>query len=363
MNLLPIRGNDRVLPNMPRHDATPRRMRRSCRTIAAAAALLALVVAGCSGTNDPGEPLIMVPAGFPQPRFPADNQLTQERVDLGRKLFFDKQLSRTGEVSCGSCHLQENAFADPRRLSIGVEGRLGTRNAPSLANMVYNTSFFWDGGVPTLEQQAIQPIINPLEMNMALDSVTARVALDPVYVAMFRKAYNSEPRSEFVTKAIASFVRTLVSGDSRYDRHQRGNAGALSDAEKRGMELFMGERTECTHCHVGFNFTNNGFRNNGLYATYEDRGRQLITEDPADEGTFKVPTLRNIALTAPYMHDGSLATLDDVLDHYMSGGKGHPFTDPTIRPFTLTPQERADLIAFLNALTDESFTTNAKFKP
>lgn len=329
-------------------------------TVLVAAAL----VSGCDNSVDtPTEKLIDVPAAFPEPRIPADNALTRARIDLGRKLFFDKQLSRTREVSCGSCHLQENAFADPRRLSVGVEGKLGTRNAPSLANMAYNRDFFWDGGVPTLEQQAIQPIINPLEMDMTMNEVVERVAADPSYAGLFMSAYNAEAKPEWVTKAIASFVRTLISGNSRYDRYQQGDSAALTASEKRGKELFFGEKAECFHCHLGYNFTNNVFSNNGLYAVYEDKGRQLITENPADEGKFKVPTLRNIAVTAPYMHDGSLATLEEVVEHYMSGGKAHPGKDPVIQPFTLSDQERTDLINFLKSLTDESFLTNPKFKP
>ncbi|MBS1913206.1 MAG: c-type cytochrome [Bacteroidetes bacterium] len=322
-----------------------------------------VLASACSTSGPPATPLIDVPAGFPQPHFPEDNALTADRIALGKKLFYDKQLSRTSEVACGSCHLQEHAFADPRPLSIGVNGQLGKRNAPSLANMVYNTSYFWDGGVPTLEQQAIQPIINPLEMNMTLGEVVSRVSADPAYVDMFRRAYNSEPKPEFVTKAIASFVRTLVSGRSRYDRYQQGDTTALTASELRGMNIFFGEKAECFHCHIGFNFTNNGYRNNGIYATYADKGRELITEDPADEGKFKVPTLRNIALTAPYMHDGSFETLDAVVNHYTSGGQQNPNADAVIRPFVLTPQERTDLIAFLTSLTDEQFVADAKFKP
>ncbi len=347
-----------------------RSLSRACAVVLArtgllAAALVAPIVAGgCNSTAEPPPPpVIEVPAGFPQPRYPADNQPTLARIELGRKLFFDKRLSRTEEVACGSCHLQENAFADPRRFSIGVLGRVGGRNAPALINMAYNTSFFWDGGAPTLEQQAIQPIINPLEMDMTMGEVVQRVAADPAYVQLFASAYNAEPKAEWVTKAIATFVRTMVSGNSRYDKFQQGDSSALSASERRGLALFMGERTECTHCHVGYNLTNNAFRNNGLYADYEDHGRMRVTENPADDGRFKVPTLRNIAVTAPYMHDGSLATLADVLNHYTSGGKGHPGTDATIHSFELTAEERADLINFLGSLTDEQFLTATKFKP
>lgn len=324
-----------------------------------------LLAASCSGTVDAPEEnlLVPIPQGFPRLPVPADNQLTADRIELGRRLFFDRRLSSTNEVACGNCHLQEHAFADPLKTSIGVHGRTGTRNAPMLVNMAYNTSFFWDGGAPTLEQQAIAPIINPLEMDMKLEDVVARLKEDPVYVDLFKRAYDMEPKPEGVTKAIASFVRTMVSGNSRYDRFERGDASALNESEIRGMNLFFGERAECFHCHIGFNFTNNKFQHNGFYLDGEDKGRFLVTENPIDIGSFKVPSLRNVGVTAPYMHDGSLATLEDVIDHYMSGGKGHPNTDPVIRAFELTDDEKADLVAFLRSLTDEEFLRNEKFRP
>lgn len=328
--------------------------------------VLGLLIGACSGENglpDPEEPpLVPLPAGFPKLPVPADNQLTIERIQLGKKLFFDKRLSSTSEVACASCHLQEHAFADPFKVSAGVHGRTGTRNAPMLANLAYNTSFFWDGGVPTLEQQVIAPIINPLEMDMKMEDVAKRLKEDPAYVELFGRAYDMEPAPAGITKAIASFMRTLISGNTRYDKYQRGDKSAMNESEKRGMELFEGERAECFHCHVGFNFTNNSVQNNGMYLDGPDMGRYLVTENPIDIGLFKVPSLRNVAVTAPYMHDGSLATLEDVVEHYVSGGKGHPNTDPLIRPFDLTSQEKADLVAFLKTLTDEEFLANPKYK-
>lgn len=325
---------------------------------------LGLLAGACSsGVDAPQDPpLVPLPSGFPRLPVPANNQLTAERITLGKKLFFDKRLSSTSQVACASCHLQEHAFADPLKVSAGVHGRMGTRNAPMLANMAYNTSFFWDGGVPTLEQQVIAPIINPLEMDMKMEDVAKRLQEDPGYVELFRKAYDMEPAPEGITKAIASFMRTLISGNSRYDKYQRGDKSAMNESEKRGMELFQGERAECFHCHVGFNFTNNNIQNNGMYLDGPDMGRYLVTENPIDIGLFKVPSLRNVEVTAPYMHDGSLATLEDVVEHYVSGGKGHPNTDPLIRPFDLTPQEKADLVAFMKALTDEEFLANPKYR-
>jgi cytochrome c peroxidase len=246
-------------------------------------------------------------------------------------------------------------------VSIGVHGRTGTRNAPPLINLAWNTSFFWDGGVKTLEQQAVGPITNPLEMDMTMGEVVQRASADPEYVRLSRAAYGSELRPEVVTKGIASFMRSLVSGKSRYDRYLEGDAAALNTSEKRGADIALGERGDCFHCHVGFNLTNNTFANNGLVSA--DTGRTRITEKAEDEGKFKVPTLRNVALTAPYMHDGSLATLRDVIEFYSRGGQGHRNTDPTIRPLNLSGQEKEDLLAFLGSLTDEGFVKNPRFAP
>jgi cytochrome c peroxidase len=325
---------------------------------------LAFVVgASTSSVDSPEQTLVNVPSDFPQLPVPQDNKLTPEKIALGKKLFYDKRLSRTEEVSCGSCHLQENAFADPNALSIGVHGLKGNRNAPTLANMAYNTSFFWDGGVPTLEQQAIGPIMNPVEMDMTLSEVVTRLAADPEYVEMFSRAFNTTPSPGTVTRAIASFVRTLVSGNSRYDRFNRGDSSALNASEKRGLNLFLSERAECFHCHIGYNLSNNTFKNNAFIGALPDSGRAKITENPADLGKFKVPTLRNIALTAPYMHDGSLATLEEVIEHYTTLSRAHGNLDPNIHPLTLSAQDKADLIALLKSFTDDEFINNPSFKP
>lgn len=327
---------------------------RRASSLAVAVATAALTLAACAG-------MVPTPKHFPPAPTPADNEITSARFALGKKLFYDKRLSRTAEVSCASCHKQELAFADPRAVSIGVHGRSGTRNAPPLINLAWNTSFFWDGGAKTLEQQAIGPITNPLEMDMTMEEVVRRVNADPEYRRLSQAAYGSEPKPEIVTKGIASFMRSLVSGTSRYDQYLQGNTGALNASERRGASIALGERGDCFHCHVGFNLTNNSFANNGLVSA--DPGRTKITEKAEDEGKFKVPTLRNVALTAPYMHDGSLATLRDVIEFYSRGGQGHPNTDPTIRPLNLSAQEKEDLLAFLGSLTDEGFTRNPHFAP
>jgi cytochrome c peroxidase len=301
-----------------------------------------------------------VPADFPARPEPDDNAVTLQRVELGRALFYDARLSRTGQISCSSCHVQEHAFSDPRRTSLGVDGLTGTRNAPALVNEAWNTSYFWDGGVPSLELQAVGPIKNPLEMDMTLAEVNALLAADADITARFQAAYGEGPSERTLPRALASFVRVLVTGNSAYDRFRRGDNQALSDSALRGRDVFEGERGQCTHCHVGFNFTNNGFRNNGTRPDDPDPGRQRLTLKDSDFGKFRVPSLRNVAVSAPYMHDGSLATLADVVDHYDQGGSGSPNTDPTLHPLGLSDDEKRDLIAFLESLTDDAFLVDAR---
>jgi cytochrome c peroxidase len=307
----------------------------------------------------------VVPAGYSAGTTatlaPADNALTEPRARLGRRLFFDKQLSRTGEIACSSCHQPEHAFSDAAAVSTGVEGRTGTRNAPALVNEAWGRSFFWDGRATTLEEQAGKPIENPDEMDLPLTEAAARVAADPGYGGEFEQAYGGPASEESVRKAIASFVRVLVSAASPYDRHLRGDDSDFGEAEQRGEAIFLGEKGGCFHCHPTGPLTNEGFFNNGLYVEGGDPGRQTITGRSGDLGKFKVPTLRNIAASAPYMHDGSLATLEDVLDHYSRGGRGGPFTDPTIEPRPLSDDERQDLLAFLRALTDPMFLSDPRW--
>jgi cytochrome c peroxidase len=333
--------------------------------------LLALAAAGVGcgegGPSPPSRPLVddATPAGFPAGTpttlAPADNALTEARAQLGKRLFFDKRLSRTQEVSCGTCHLAANAFADPERVSTGVEQRQGTRNAPALVNLAWGDSFFWDGRAATLEEQAGKPIENPDEMDLPLADAVARVAADASYTRAFADAYGGDVTEESLRRAIASFVRVLVSADSPYDRHLRGDDAEFGEAARRGEALFLSEATGCFHCHPGGMLTNEGFFNNGRYVDGGDTGRQMVTGRTGDLGKFKVPGLRNIAASAPYMHDGSLATLDAVIDHYASGGNGHASTDATIEPLALTADERADLLAFLNALTDTRFLTDPRW--
>ncbi|MGB1242914.1 MAG: cytochrome-c peroxidase [Chitinophagales bacterium] len=300
---------------------------------------------------------LSIPKGFPKPNIAADNPLTKVSVALGKKLFFDPILSSDSSIACASCHHSHKAFSDTVRFSRGVEGRLGKRNAPPLMNLAYNTTFLRDGGARTLPLQVLIPLTDHAEMNLRPKEAVKRLKNQPEYVEMTRKAYNKEINLFTITRALAAFQKTLISSNSAYDKyHFEDQKDALSPSQMRGLELFQSAKTSCTKCHSDFNFTSNTYENNGLYAHYQDEGRFLITRDSIDMAKFKVPTLRNIALTAPYMHDGSLNTLEEVIQHYESGGKPHVSKNPHIRPFELTEQEREDLKVFLESLTDVSTT-------
>ncbi|MFZ1572446.1 MAG: cytochrome c peroxidase [Candidatus Kapaibacterium sp.] len=312
--------------------------------------------------NPPTEEIEVVPTpiGFPKMPVPLDNKLTEDRILLGKKLFFDKQLSSNQEISCSSCHLQNNAFSDSSQFSLGINKLVGERNTPPLFNLAWNTSFFWDGGVPTLEQQVIGPITNPIEMNMTLGEVIQRITKDTNYLNMFKKAYDTLPSAGYLTKSIASFMRSMVSSESKYDKYINGDTNLFNDQEKKGLHLFFGESVQCHHCHIGYNFTTNKFANNGSKEIYKDLGRKKITKLDIDLGKFKIPSLRNIAVTSPYMHDGSYKTLEEVIENYNKGGSGHPNQDPTIYKLNLSNEDKNNLIAFLKTLTDQNFISNPK---
>jgi cytochrome c peroxidase len=305
---------------------------------------------------DPGDAIVTleVPTGFPYPDIPADNQPTLNRIQLGEKLFFDPILSRDSSKSCASCHHTDKKFTDGLALSIGIDENLTLRNSMTILNTAYQPYFFWDGGVPNLEQQVIAPIENPLEMDFDVNLVVERLKMHPEYPALFENAYDLPPSPYTLVRAIANYERTLLTKKTRYDDYlYDNNTSALTPSEINGMNIFFGERGECFHCHGEYNFTDYSFKNNGLYLTYPDSGRARITTLSADVGKFKVPSLRNIALTAPYMHDGSLATLEAVVEHYNSGGKPHPNKSGLIQPLNLTAQEKQDIVNFLKALSDK----------
>ncbi len=298
---------------------------------------------------------LLIPKGFPEPYIPEDNQLTQSRVDLGKKLFFDKVLSRDSSVSCASCHVPRFAFTDRKTKGIGIRAQEVSRNTPTLTNVAYQDKFLLDGLNPSLEAQVNIPIHELKEFDFSIILVAERLKKNPQYVQLSKEAYGSDPSPRVITNAIAAYERTLISGNSSFDKyHFQGDSSALNASQKRGMNLFY-NTLNCSECHSGFNFTNGGLTNNGLYEHYPDTGRMRLFGMEKDRAIFKVPTLRNIAVTYPYMHDGSLNSLYDVINHYSSGGKNHQNKSELIQPFTLTDEEKIDLVSFLQALTDSSF--------
>lgn len=301
-----------------------------------------------------------VPPGFPDPVIPADNQLTTERIELGRLLFYDTRLSIDSSISCSSCHNPTLAFADNKKISPGVEGRLAKRNAPTLTNVVYHPTFLFDGFLKTLEMQVLVPIEEHAEFAFNIVEISKRLATDSVYLDRSKKAYNQEINPFVITRSIASFERILISGNSKFDQQVFQKKNVMTKSEKRGMNLFF-NKLSCADCHGGFNFTNFSTQNNGLYTVYADSGRQRVTKLNQDKAMFKIPTLRNIELTAPYMHDGSFATLEEVIEHYQTGGKNHPNKSPKLKPFKLSSRQKQDLINFLKCLTDHEFIHNPKF--
>lgn len=303
----------------------------------------------------------VTPAGFPEMIFPEDNPYSYESWLLGKNLFYDNRLSRNNDLSCASCHHQHLGFADNIPFSFGDNNAIGVTNAPTLTNVGYQPYFMFVGGVPTLEMQVLVPIQEHNEFNTNILTVLEKLSSDALYAQLAKKAYNRELDAFVLTRAIANFQRTLVSGNSRFDKHFNQNKPELTASELRGYDLFNSERTNCFVCHAGFNFTNYSFENNGLHEEYADLGRMLITFNEADKAKFKVPTLRNIGLTSPYMHDGSIASLMDVIEHYNSGGANHPNKNPLIQPLGLTPSEKQDLFNFLLTLTDLEFVANPAF--
>ena len=265
------------------------------------------------------------------------NPPTAEKIELGRRLFFDRRLSRDGSVSCASCHTPERAFADKRARSIGVGGREGHRHSPALINRGYGRAFFWDGRTATLEEQVLKPIQDPNEMDLTLHEAASRVKLDV----------------PTISRALASYVRSILSGDAPCDRFGNGDRSALSTEQQLGLQIFRG-KGNCTSCHIGPNFTDEQFHNTGVAwrdGAFADEGRFAISKNPRDRGAFKTPTLREIARTAPYMHDGSLATLEAVIDFYSAGGRAKPHLDPEMRSGNFTAEEKRALVAFLGSLS------------
>lgn len=303
-----------------------------------------------------------IPKGFPEVDFPDDNEFTWDRWKLGKTLFFDKALSRDNSISCASCHKPNLAFSDDVQTSDGVEGRPGTRNSPTLCNVAYQPYYTREGGVPTLEMQVLVPIQEHNEFDFNIIKIQEKLQADSLYAELSRNAYGKPLDYYVITRALANFERSILSGNSRFDKFRNGAESALNEDQKAGWVLFNSNRTNCSTCHSGFNFTNYAFENNGLHEEYEDSGRMRLTSQESDDALFKVPTLRNIELTAPYMHDGSLETLADVVEHYNSGGNGHKNQSEFVRPLNLSEKEKEQLISFLKALTDFDLITNKHFQ-
>lgn len=284
--------------------------------------------------------------------------------ELGEKLFFDPILSKDSTLSCASCHKPEFAFADHVAISPGVGGKIGRRNAPSVMNMASRSEFFYDGRANSLRHQIHFPVEDPMEMDLSFTKAVLRIQRHPEYSALFRQVYGRQPDETLVRDAIASFEESLETADTEFDAWMQDRPNAMSEAAIRGRTLFMSDRAKCFDCHFSPDFTGDEFKNIGLYDTkkYLDKGRYDVTGNVADLGKFKVPGLRNVAVTAPYMHDGSFQTLEEVIDYYSNPYKfvAHPINMDTLlqKPLNLMDQEKADLLAFLQSLTDRQFLQN-----
>jgi len=268
---------------------------------------------------------------------PEDNPITPDKVALGRQLFFDRRLSRDGSVACATCHNPNRAFSTPVPVAMGLGGRKGRRNAPALINRGYGRAFFLDGRMPTLEEQVLKPIQDPNEMDLTIEEASARMKLD----------------ATAISRALASYVRSILSGDSPYDRFVNGDRSALTPGQQLGLQVFRG-KGNCTACHVGPNFSDEQFHNTGVAwrdGLIKDEGRFAVSSNSRDHGAFKTPTLREIARTAPYMHDGSIATLEAVIDFYSDGGRTNPSLDSEIRPRNFSVEETRALLEFLRSLS------------
>jgi cytochrome c peroxidase len=329
--------------------------------------LLAIIIFGCVKSRpldikNIGS-LSETPQNFPKMVYPLDNQHTIQRWELGKKLFFDPHLSIDSSVSCASCHLPQNSFANLKATTPGAFNRPGTRNSPSLANIGYHPYYTREGGVPSLEMQILVPIQEHNEFAFNIIDLQERLQKSEQYNKMSQKAYQRNIDYFSIVRAIATFERSLTSGNSAFDEYNNGNKKALSISEQNGLSLFYSAKTNCSSCHTGINFTNYNFENNGLYDVYPDNGRERFTKKSTDAGKFKIASLRNVGITAPYMHDGSLESLDAVIEHYNSGGKDHSNKSSLIKPLNLSVDEKANLKAFLLSLTDYHFINNPNFKP
>ncbi|MBK7931636.1 MAG: c-type cytochrome [Bryobacterales bacterium] len=284
---------------------------------------------------------------------PASNPITREKVEVGRALFQFRGLSRDGTLSCGGCHLPEHAFSDGKPGAVGVRGQVSERRTPPLINRAWGKSFFWDGRAATLEAQVLQPIVNPKEMDLTLAEIGQRVRAEATLRQRMKKVFGRDAGNEDIALALASYVRTILSGDSPYDRFVAGDRTALSPQQQLGLRLFRG-KANCVACHVGPHFTDERFHNTGTGwrdGAFVDAGRAEVSHETSDRGAFKTPGLREVARAAPYMHDGSLRTLEEVVDFYDEGGRENPERDAEMRELKLTTEEKRALVEFLKSLS------------
>lgn len=324
--------------------------------------ILVALLSACNQSEEPTpEFAFKKPTHFPEPKYTFENNpVTKEGFDLGKALFNEGMFSKDGTVSCASCHDQSVAFADPQhRLSIGIEGRIGERNAPQISNLAFLSKFFWDGGVVHVDFIPLNAISNPLEMDEDAANIIEKLEEHPDYPALFNEAFgSSDITTPRMLHALSQFMNMMVSADSKYDKYIL-KTGSLEEAELRGLSLF---EANCRSCHAGVLFTDESFRNNGLDSEFQDVGRFRISEQIEDMGKFRVPSLRNVALTSPYMHDGRFKTLEEVLDHYVNGIEiSETLDESLINGIALSTQEQVDIINFLNSLTDDSFISNPIF--
>lgn len=306
-----------------------------------------------------------VDAPFPSPM---DNPMTVEGIALGKRLFYDTRLSADNSMSCATCHMQQDGFSDKRTFSLGINGEKGTRQAMPIFNLAWNESFFWDGRAPSLEAQAHDPVTNPIEMNNSWENVITTLQKDKSYVDAFEQIFGKNRIDEtMVTRAIAQFERSITSFNSKFDRYfYQKDSTALNSSEKRGFDIFV-KKADCGHCHTGILLSDNTLRNNGLDVILSDIGQGFVSKNESDNGKFKVTTLRNIAFTSPYMHDGRFKTLEEVIEHYFFDVKP---TSPNIDPSMLnlaqgllfSEQDKIDLVAFLKTLSDSTLLNNSAYR-
>ena len=279
---------------------------------------------------------------------PKDNPQTAEKIALGKQLYFDKRLSKDSTVSCASCHAPDKGFSNGERFATGVGGAKGGRSAPSVINAAYYRQQFWDGRAASLEEQALGPIANPIEMALSIEDAVGRLNKIEGYKSQFQKVFGTDANPEGIAKAIAAYERTVLSGNAPYDKFKAGDKSALSEAAERGRKLFFG-KANCAACHGGSNFSDNSYHNIGIGMDVKDfdKGRVVVSKLGGDTGAFKTPTLREIARTAPYMHDGSLKTLEEVVEHYAKGGIANEWLDEEIFKLRLNDQDKKDLVTFM----------------